>query len=178
MIYLALAVVLVGVLCLLNLVLSLAIIRRLRRQTEQDAQGVQSSRVTLPKGTPLPEFTAMTTDDVPLSTVDLRDDRAVIAFFAATCQPCHTALPEFADLARTHPGGPKHVLAVVNGSGPEADEFVEALSGLAHVVVEPELGPVAQAFSVTVFPAFYLADEDGRIVAGTPTVRMLTPELV
>src|SRR2546421_2448491 len=114
MIYLAPAVVLVGALCLLNLALSLAIIRRLRRQAEHDTQGVESSRVTLPKGTPLPELTVESTDDVSVSTVDLYGERSLIAFFAATCQPCRTALPEFADLARTHPGGAKQVLAVVN----------------------------------------------------------------
>jgi peroxiredoxin len=166
------AVALIGVLCLANLALVLTVIRRVGRHGEH-AAALPRPHMRLPSGTKAPAFTAMTVAGESRSLADLTGTRSLMGFFSPHCGPCRTQLPEFAELARTIPGGAAQVLAVVNAEEKEAAEFAAGLDGAASVVVESPSGPVATAFSVDSYPTFYLIGEDGRIQASAPAVRML-----
>jgi peroxiredoxin len=180
MAYLAAAVVFVGLLCFLDLLLSLAIIRRLRQEQDQHGaapHGVQA--VTLPAGTMAPEFTAVTTTGAARTRDSLAGQRSVIAFFAASCDSCRTQLDDFADYARSMPGGAGQVLAVVSGDPGQARDIVQKLDGPVSIALESEDSPTAAAFSVWGFPSFYALDEDGRILsAGMSVSRLRSAELV
>jgi peroxiredoxin len=182
MAYLAAAVVFVGLLCFLDLLLSLAIIRRLRQEQSQHphpagAPGVQAT--TLPVGTLAPEFTAITTTGAARTRDSLAGQRSVVAFFAAACDTCRTQLDDFADYARSVPGGAGQVLAVVSGDPDQARDIVRKLDGPVSIALEPDDSPTATAFSVWGFPSFYALDEDGRIrSAGMSVSRLRTAELV
>jgi thiol-disulfide isomerase/thioredoxin len=174
MAYLSAAVIVLGVLCLANMALTLAAIRRLREHGEllsQQAQFRPAPRI--PPGTPAPEFTAVLTDGDTCSLADLGGARSVIAFLAPRCAPCRTELPEFAEFARRMPGGAAQVLVVLTGGDSEVAEFTAALRGVASVTIEPRRGPVGRAFSVGGYPTFYLLDENGVIQAGGATVGMV-----
>jgi peroxiredoxin len=182
MAYLAAAVVLVGALGFLNLLLSLAIIRRLRQQGQHSQHTVGAAAVqapTLPTGTLAPEFSAVTTTGVARTRDSLAGQRSVIAFFAASCDSCRTQLDDFADYARRFPGGPGQVLAVVSGDPGLGADIVRKLDGPASIVLEPDDSPTATAFSVWGFPTFYALDEDGMILAaGMRASKLQTAELV
>jgi hypothetical protein len=177
--YLAAAVVFVGLLCLVDLLLSFAIIRRLRQRTDEvgGPPGV-SSRVTLTPGTAAPEFEATAVDGGRFATAELLDRTTAIAFLAAQCAPCRAAVPDLVKYARSVARDVVRMVAVIDGETNPDGEFVRALREYATVVIEPGRGSVATAFSVSAFPAFYLVDDNARIVTGGPTVRHLTPELV
>jgi peroxiredoxin len=180
MAYLVAAVIFVGALCFLDLLLSFAIIRRLRLQAGPHAAGFAGPvpgivPPILPPGTEAPAFTAVTTAGVSRSLSDLAGQRSTIAFFAASCESCRAQLADFADYARSVPGGAAQVLAIVGGDARQASDIVAALDGPASIVIEPEEGPVATAFSVWGYPTFYALDERGRIVAGGMTVARLKP---
>src|SRR5215469_4303947 len=141
--YLSAAVVLLGVLGLLNLTLTLAAIRRLRQYGEQLSQQARfRPPPRIPPGTNAPEFSAATLAGGTRSLADLAGARSMIAFLSPQCAPCRTELADFTEFARSIPGGPAQVLAVLTGDEDEVAEFTEALNGVATVTVEPRQGPV------------------------------------
>jgi peroxiredoxin len=179
MAYLAAAVVLVGALCFLDLLLSLAIIRRLRQQSPHPVEAPGGPVPTLPAGTLAPEFTATTTTGATRTRDSLAGQRSVIGFFAASCDSCRTQLDDFADYSRRLSGGPAQALAVISGDPAQAADIVRKLDGPASIVLEPDDSPTATAFSVWGFPTFYALDEDGMILsAGMRASNLQTAELV
>jgi len=167
--YLTLAVILVGALCVFDLVLSLGIIRRLREQNETlarlSARHVGSD-ATVPVGEPVGEFTATTLGGAVVSR-DGSDRHRLVGFFSPGCRPCEEQLPEFVQRATEFPG---HVLAVVVAENGHADEYAGRLAPIADVVVEPSAGPLAHAFAVTSVPALCLVASNGTVVASGRTM--------
>jgi peroxiredoxin len=164
----------VSALCLVNLALLFAVIRKVRLLGERvDKIPVMAPAALLPVGSQAPEFTAVTTSGESRSLADLTGSRSVVGFFSPNCQPCRAQVPQFIEFVRALPGSPGHALAVVVGEGDAAARFAAELDGAAAVVISPRQGPLTAAFSVRGFPAFYLVDPDGRIEARGMAVQAL-----
>ncbi|MET7303213.1 redoxin domain-containing protein [Embleya sp. NPDC005575] len=164
--FLIVAVVLVTVLCLLNLLLTFGVIRKLRAQGEHGhgAQGdVDISDLVLPVGSTAPAFAATTTAGETVSRDGL--GAALFGFFSPNCRACKERLPQFVEAAREAGDGGRRVLAVVHGDEAETREQVAALAAVAQVVVEPTDGPLGRGFAVTGYPVFGLLAADGTITA-------------
>lgn len=159
--YLAAAVVVVGLLCLVNLVLTLAVIRRLRAHTTRLAELGPARPPSVLPGTAIGEFSATALDGGSVSRAFF-SGTSVVAVFSTECASCHERLPEFT--AYLADARPERVLAVVAGDPGEAGQFTDVL-GTATVVVEPMGGPVSRALQVSQFPSFLLVDGDGVVVA-------------
>lgn len=158
------SVIFVGLLCFFDLLLSFAIIRKLRHAAPESHRVPElPGLAALPGGRPIPPFSATTNTGIHLSLTQLAGRPAAFAFFAAECQSCRDHLDQFADYARGFPGGASQVTAIIAGPAEEAADIVAALRGLAQLVIEPYFGPVATAFSVNAFPTFVTLDADGRI---------------
>ncbi|MDT7786663.1 MAG: hypothetical protein QOF58_5082, partial [Pseudonocardiales bacterium] len=150
---LTVAVVVVGVLCLLDLLLSFGIIRRLRQQNEalrdlREKQSAEEPPIMLTAGS-----------RVELSDVDVSG--ALVGFFSPNCEPCKERMPQFIEYATGHRG---KVIAVAAGSADEVADMVVRLGEVAEVVVEEMGGPLHNAFGTTGYPAVCLVD-DSRTVA-------------
>src|SRR6266511_1544259 len=153
--YLVAAIVLLGAVCTVNLILTLALIRRLREQ----AGGPPGPRQPLPKvivgiGERPAEFTAATTEGEPID----RDAVAggLVGFFSPQCSPCRERVPEFMEYAH----------------------HADTLDGIARIVVEPVDGPLSTAFAVGGLPALCLLDQTSTVVAaGTSLVTFPAPAL-
>jgi hypothetical protein len=148
------ALVVLGLMCLLNLLLTVGILRRMR--AEATAVGA-APPFELRPGSAIGEFavTAITGEPITDETVT-----GTVAFFSASCTPCHDLLPHFLAYAREQ--GRDSVVAVVGGDDPST---VSTLAAVARVVTAPpDGGPVAAAFRNTWTPALYLVS-DGRVVA-------------
>jgi thiol-disulfide isomerase/thioredoxin len=164
----------VSVLCLVNLALLFAVIRKVRLLGERiDKMPVMGAAALLPVGSKVPEFTAVTTTGESRSLADLAGSRSVLGFFSPSCQPCRTQLPEFIEFAKALPGGSGHALAVVVGEGEAAAEFGADLGEAVPVVIAPQRGTLTAAFSLRGIPAFYLIGPDGRIEARGMAVQAL-----
>jgi AhpC/TSA family len=172
MIYIVAAVVLVGVLATLNLMFTLAVIRRLREHTQQLAglasgEGLPADAMKA-VGEQVGEFAAVAIDGATVSRDSLADP-TVFGFFTPSCSPCRENAPGFAEHVERMPGGPDRALAVVVGGEQEAAEFAATyLKGVVRVVVEAdsvELGPMVNAFEVRAFPSFFLLDGQGVVTA-------------
>ncbi len=155
--YLAAAVVLVRVVCLLNLMLTFGIIRRMRAAANESVRHTRLS-VERGPGSSIGEFTVETADGETVSHGNLT---GLVGFFSARCEPCRDLLPGFAEYASKLPR--EQVLAVIGG---EDEEAVAMLTPVARVIVADLAGgPVAAAFRNTVTPALYLIGDDHRVVA-------------
>jgi thiol-disulfide isomerase/thioredoxin len=164
--YLIAAVVVVGVLCVLNLLLTVGVIRRLRRQAVA-APFFSPMAEGLAIGEKLPAFTATTTGGEPISD-ELLDGPALIGFVSPSCEPCRELMPRFIDHARQTSAA---VLAVVvAGSDEEAAADVERLAEVARVVVEAPQDAIQSAFKVAAYPALFLIGAEGRVTANDPTL--------
>ena len=165
------AVVLVGALCLLDLLLTLGVVRRLREHTQHletllaSGSGVSVGTGMLPIGDTARDFAGTTVGGEPVSR-GLLAGETLVAFFSPGCEPCREKLPAFVEYARTLDDGPQRILAVVTGQGDDTHEMIEALTPVARVVVDGHEEQIVQAFQVTVFPAFCLVDAEGTLIDG------------
>jgi thiol-disulfide isomerase/thioredoxin len=176
--FLTAAIVVVGLLCLLDLLLTLGVIRRLRDHTER-LSALSAGRA--PAGAPdrmlavgqVPaDFAATTVDGDPVSK-GLLGAPALVGFFSPGCAPCRERVPEFSAYAGRMPGGRDRTLAVVVGNGERGSQLASELKGVGHVVVEAPGGPVSTAFGVHGFPALCVLDSGGAIAAAGPTLDRL-----
>ncbi|GAA2306419.1 hypothetical protein GCM10010149_65270 [Nonomuraea roseoviolacea subsp. roseoviolacea] len=153
MAFLIAAVVLVGLLCLLNLVLMTGVLRRLREHTaelQRLAGGAMAPMAYDPRvlvGRRLPEEAA---------------GPRLVGFFDVECDTCHERAPEFVAAARTEDGA---ALAVVSGDPGRADDLVELMSGVAKVVTGDDALRIAEAVGISAFPTFLRTGAEGVIVA-------------
>ncbi|MGK5497781.1 hypothetical protein [Streptomyces sp. URMC 125] len=165
MVYLAIALVVVGALCALDLMLTLAVLRRLRKQSS--AAPVPTEEGGIPVGATVAPFSTRCIEGMPLTERDLTDG-AVVSFFAPGCKPCRDKLPRFVEQAGALQGRRQVIAVVVAGSGErryedEAQAMAEQLSPVARVVRETPEGPCASAFAVNAFPSqFAVSASDGE----------------
>ncbi len=161
----------IGLLCLVNIALTLAVVRR------QNEQGRLLTQVVSDRGEPaaldvLPgdqvgDFAATTADGRAVSRTDLKGS-TLVAFMAPGCPSCEYSLPEFVSRAAAAPRGRDQVIAVVLGSSLGAGPMRDMLAPVAQVLTEDQdRGPLARAFGVAALPAFALLDGD-TVVASYP----------
>jgi hypothetical protein len=156
------ALVLVGALVVVDLVLTLGVVRRLREHSTLISQALEGTEriadFMLPTGTSLPELRATTVDGAPVP----EEGPLLIGFFSPTCRACVQRLPGFVDYASAFDG---RVLGVAVGAPEEVDDIVTRLRPVADVAVEPSEGPLATLLQVKGMPAMAVVDAGGVVVA-------------
>ncbi|MFI6984263.1 TlpA disulfide reductase family protein [Embleya sp. NPDC050154] len=169
------ALTLVGSLCLLNLILTVGVIKRLREHTEMLANvgGAGNGRASITVGEEVGDFTASTVDGEQLAR-DLLVGETLVAFFSPTCKPCKEKLPKFLDFAATLPGGRDRVLATVVGDTEASAALVAELTPVARVIVEEYDGALSAAFQAKAYPTLLMVARDGagRLVVTEDEVRL------
>jgi hypothetical protein len=170
-------VLVLSLLCLVNLLFSAAVVRRLREHTTiLDTLAGEPPAVARPAGATVDAFTATAADGTAVGR-DRLAGLTLVGFFSPGCGPCHERLPEFLGRAREMPGGRDRVLAVVVGdpdrTDDRADDMVAALAPDAVVVVEQRATGLARAFGVRGYPAFALVDADGVVRASGTDLRSI-----
>lgn len=161
------AVVLVGALCAVDLLLTFAVLRRLREHTGElarladghSASGPDLSHVV---GQDLPDFSATSVAGALVSREVVAGSVELVGFFVPGCGPCHAQAPVFADRARDLPVG--RTLAVVAGTGPDADDLVKLFSEVTEVLLDPAGSDLIKGLGIGVFPTFARLGADGAVV--------------
>lgn len=184
--YLWIAVALLAVVGVGNLAVGWSILRQLRAHSELlrvSIEGVENPKpIMLEAGHNIAEFTATTIEGERVAKSNLRG-QTLVCFLSATCPACAESLPGFILRAMDTPGGRAQVLAVLAGEERACAALSDRLAPVARVVIEPEHGPVAQAFKVDGFPAFAVLSDDTVLASHfvldrLPELGEATPEAV
>lgn len=162
----AAAAVAIG-LTLLNLLLTLGVIRRLREHTDLLSRRVvdnpAEAKVMLDPGQEPAGFVVTAQDGGVIDSAMLAQ-RSLVAFLSPGCDLCHEQLPEFIGYAGHFSNGRDATVAVVVGDHEQAHELVSRLTPVAKVVLEDKDGAMCKAFDVKGYPAYAVVD-GGVIVA-------------
>ncbi|MGW4891990.1 hypothetical protein ACWEQL_06935 [Kitasatospora sp. NPDC004240] len=156
----ALAVVL-GIATAANLVLTFAVIRRLRALEE----GGTGAPAALPAvGTPVGEFSAVTISGQEVTRADVTAGDAFAGFVMVGCTPCGALLESLAAGAATGSDDPLFFV-VGDPENPETRRMTATLAPVGRVAVVAEKSPATAAFGhISAFPTL-LRIEDGLIAA-------------
>lgn len=171
------ALALVGLLCALNLLLTLGVIKRLREHTKLLAEVAPPPSVKV--GQEVGDFETTTWRGERIAA-EMLEPGTLVGFFSPTCGPCKEKLPKFVSHVGALPAGQPTPLAVVIGEADTASDFLAQLSPVARVVVERGDGPVSRAFGVRAYPTLLRVDRDGsgRLVVGASQVDVDRPAVV
>ncbi len=148
MIVLVAAVVLLTVVMAVHLLLTFALIRRVRELQENVAKGPARDESLPRPGMRIGNFTAELTDGRTFATTDLVEGDTLVGFFAAGCSPCK---PVVADLVANPPA--ERFVAFVETDGTELGvDLMTKLAGIAEVAELPRDSAVSGAFAQEGFP--------------------------
>lgn len=164
MLILIAAVAIVGGLCLLDLLLTFGVIRRLREHGRLLAEsgGQTPPVIGLAEGnSPAPFVLTATSGERLTEQSGLR----IVAFFSSSCSACQAGAPLFADYVGRHHLERDSVLAVVQQDEGPLPTYLDRLTEVAEVYVEPTGGDVGEAFQLGGYPAFCVLDAAGAVVA-------------
>lgn len=164
MLILTAAVILVGILCLADMLMTFGVIRRLREHTATLGQftGADMSVSGLGQGETPGGFSIT---DVDGKSVQGPAGLRLTAFFSSSCPVCPEKVPAFTDYVRISGAQRDQVLAIVVGSSADEIPYLGRLAEVAQVCVEPASGDLVKPFKINGFPAFCLLDADGSVVA-------------
>jgi hypothetical protein len=161
---LAAAVAIVAVLCLLDLVLTFGVIRRLREHTELiSSRNIADLPIMGLTAGELPEaVSAVTISGEPVHTAA---GFRVVAFFSVMCSVCPERVAPFTAYVTRNGLSRDSVLAVVVGGQDAPPPYQDQLAQVAQVCAEDYEGALGRAFKVIGYPAFCLLDADGAMLA-------------
>ncbi|MFC4947009.1 hypothetical protein [Pseudonocardia sp. GCM10023141] len=149
------AIVVLAILVVLNLLLTFAIVRRMRNAGEQPAGESGTSGRDVLVGRRFPEFATGT------------GSGRLIGFFSATCEPCIEQATQFA----RHPAANRTAFVITKGAGAgQTEALITALEvsepgGSPALVLDPESSATADAVGVRAFPQLLLLDAEGVVMA-------------
>ncbi|MBT3154271.1 TlpA family protein disulfide reductase [Streptomyces sp. CHD11] len=161
--FLITAVVFVGLLCAVDLVLTLGVVARLREHSGLLSGAERASGLGM--GETVGGFQTADLNGVPLSRETL-GPATFVAFISPTCGSCKEKLPELVRFARRLRDEGEEMLAVVVGDAEESRPFAADLRPVARVTVEGSGGPLGTAFRATSYPTmlWVARHADGRLV--------------
>ena len=140
-----------------NLVLTVGLIRRMRRSDDHSAHGTR----------PVPELLPGTAAPAELGPVA---GRTVVGVFSTECSVCPEQLPDFAEVAREFVREGANAVAVLSGEPERLGAYREAL-GEAPTIIEDcgdgpmGSGPVNRGLRIRALPSYVLLDASGRVEA-------------
>jgi hypothetical protein len=167
--YVIAALILLGAVMLLNLTLTLAIIRRLRERetlSASNSMGAIDVDAGIPVGETVPSFETTATDGTAVTGAETANKRMLYAFFSVDCKACWPKVPAFVTYVRQLRLGTDQVVSTVVGAGAAADS-VAKLESVGRVVMEPTGGPMSSALEARGFPSFVLVGAGGAVEAYT-----------
>lgn len=160
--------ILLWIVLVLNLLLTLAVVRRLARSPREVSSAGGGSGLEGPTvGQPAPNFTAETLQGQKISLSTYAGRPVAFLFVSPGCPPCRTGMPNYeAWGAQARRAGADLVL--VCSSTPEAaQKFADELHiTLPVLIAQNEINRFAEDYSIPGTPWYCLVDEEG-IVSST-----------
>ena len=156
------AVIVLAVLVLLDLLLSVAIVRRLRDHEAQLADALPSTEPGLRTGTPMPDFTSA---DGSLTRTDVLGTPVLLGFFSTGCRFCPAQAEQLAHRVAELTARSIRVVNVLTVTDETvADDLTPVLEKSGTVVTEHGPGGLMATFSISGTPSFLLFDGEGTLL--------------
>lgn len=158
----------------LALGISLLILRALPLGTLESAKGDALARQDggPDVGSLAPPFTARTNTGALLDTADLAGSNYLLTFLSSNCPGCLAAVPALVGYAGQL-GDSHHLVTVIVGDSQRRAELEQRLASIATVICEPDAGPIAATYGITLFPSYLLISETGKVLATGQSVHDL-----
>jgi thiol-disulfide isomerase/thioredoxin len=162
------SLVLLWIVVLLNLLLTLGIIRKINAQPAVPDDS--SAPHGLPAGTTAPDFTAQTLDGSPVSLAMYAGKSVAFQFLSVHCKPCREILPELLELAPLAARAGVEFVFVMLDEASQVRPFVEEFQLSLPVLVAPRTdNDFAEKYQIKGTPNYCLIDGQGQVIsAGHP----------
>lgn len=169
----ALNIPLLWVAVVLNLLLTIGLVRKLNAM-QSNAPALPRG---LPDGSPLPDATVVDLEGTLRPLAGMLNGPTALLFLSPACEGCRDQLPALGALARQSP--PVRILAVLAATEvSQAPEYVEGLVGASFVLAPGSRTDALERLRVSVFPTFVVVDGQGRVRATTHTSEGLARAMV
>lgn len=161
--------VLLWVVVLLNLLLSVGLIRRLKKMSEM-MSGFGDMDVGLEAGEKAPDFKAETISGESISLADFARKAVSLVFVSPECSPCVDKLPTLNALRpRAEQAGVELLLVSTGGTKEKLAELAEKYNLTLPILVAPmESNSFAEDYKAFATPSYCTLSPDGNVKeAGT-----------
>lgn len=158
---LTVSMVLLWLIVLLNLLLTLALIRRIG----QPAQAQTTGLMGLSAGDKAPDFTAHTPEGRPVTLANFLGRPTAFLFISPTCSACLTSLSDYVEAYALARQADANLTLVVSATPKETGDFL-AQHGLSLPAVAAPYhdNPFMQTYKSSGFPTYCYLDERGIVV--------------
>lgn len=156
--------VLLWVLVLLNIVLTLALVRKVNSDGGSGLNSVPLPRSGLEKGTSAPDFAAQNLHGETVTLAAYQGRAVAFLFVSPTCGPCHDAIPRYDALYTQALSRGTELVLVSSGNGEATHELIGEFKLQMSVLVAPQPdNPFFTDYQVTSTPTYCLVAKDGTV---------------
>lgn len=172
--FLVVSSVLLWIVVLLNLILTLAVIKRVNDNNKQ-IPNMEMPDMGLKPGTQAPDFTAQTLNGETVTLANFTGRKVGFLYVSPHCRPCKDKLPVFQKLyTNSQQIGLDWLLVSVSGTLSDIQAMVTDFNITMPMLYAPdEQNPLAQDYQARGTPSFCLVGEDGKVVlSGYPSTEV------
>ena len=162
--------VLLWIVVMLNLLLTLALVRRIN--STQPQQGSGKLKVGPEVGKPAPHFVAETTEGEPVTLATHAGRALVLIFISSHCKPCREALPGYLDLANSAIQAGTQFVLVTGDSMEEARKLNDEFQIHIPMLVAPrKSNTFLDDYAINSTPSYCFVNQQGIVAAaGYPSL--------
>ncbi len=150
--------VLLWIVVLCNLLLTLALVRRVNDgRVSQTREGRKEGEIA-------PDFTAETLSGEKVTLATYAQQEVAFIFIAPTCRPCREALPRYDALRKKAVQSGVEIVLVSRGEMEQTRGLVEEYGIQLPVLVAPEgRNPFMENYKLSMTPSYCLINGQGRV---------------
>lgn len=164
----ALNVPLLWIAVILNLLLTIGLVRRVN--------GLQSAAPALapglPDGSRVPDAMIVDLHGALRPLAEMMEGPTALLFLSPTCEGCHDQLPALGALAQRD-SSVRMVAVLAASDVSQAPEYIEGLAGASFVLAPGSQTDALERLRITAFPTYVVVDAEGHIRATTHTSERL-----
>jgi peroxiredoxin len=163
------ALVLIGMVVLVNFILTLALVRRVNSLSQNTSLTSDTSEL-LQIDQVAPNFSAETLEGTVVTMADYARKVVAFLFISTTCPPCRELISEVKALQPQAVNAGVEVVLVSTDNIEQTRQFARELNVNLPILVAPRAeNPFATHYKVNATPTYYLVDNYGKVKsAGIP----------